>query len=227
MSVRETVTSLFNRFETLKTDYNREKSSLDQIAQKGIYTAKEIANQRQQFKDKYVNLGNNLVMEMTDCINAGIDADITKVKLTESEREKNAQWLPADIITLSSSDPYSDEEIFEIIQRYVGDFNTMIRLVKLPSINKSVNQYKRPVTTLILGLPYRFKNLETKIRELYSDSLKLMKNYFGNADTGLAISLNEQNLMSLIDTFELLLSITTKAKKQSFEEISHTELPSL
>lgn len=57
--------------------------------------------------------------------------------------------------------------------------------------------------------------------------MDLIKNYFGNADTSLAIAVNEKNLMSLIDKFELLLEITTKAKKQSFEEIAHIDLPSV
>ena len=226
MSLRETVTSLFKRFENLKAEFIKEKRELDQIAQKGIYTAKEIASQRQNFTDKYVTLGSNLVIEMTGSVKVGIDSDKIKVKLTESEIEKNAPWLSADVITFSSMNTtYSDEETFYMIQRYVGDFNTMIRFAKLPSFINS--EKKHPVTTEILGLPYRFRNLETKICEAYSYSLDLIKNYFGNADTSLAIAVNEKSLMSLIDKFELLLEITTKAKKQSFEEIAHIDLPSV
>lgn len=79
-------------------------------------------------------------------VKVGIDSDKIKVKLTESEIEKNAPWLSADVITFSSMNTtYSDEETFYMIQRYVGDFNTMIRFAKLPSfINSEKNTLLPP-----------------------------------------------------------------------------------
>lgn len=223
MSLREIAESLFNRINGLQKEYEQALIKQSETEKKNIFSAEETYKQRIRLREKYEALSQNLITETADYVNVGISTDKSKVQLTETQIEKNVPWLAADITTVSLN-TYTDEETFNMIQRYIGDFNTMLRFARVSNI---MNSDDLPVSRSILSLPYKLRTLENNIRETYATLLNLVKCSFQGADNGIVIAVTEQNLIELIGKHETILDITQKAKRTDFSEISKLDNPSV
>ena len=223
MSLREIAESLFNRIDKLQAEYNQAMIDKRNTDAKNIFTAEERERQRVRLVQKFETLGQNLITEMADYVNVGISTDKAKVQLTDTQMEKNVQWLAADITTVSLN-TYTDEETFNMLQRYIGDFNTMLRFASISNIKNSKDLL---VTRSVLSLPYKLRELENKIREEYKALLRLVLDAMRGSENGIVIACAEDSLIKLVETHETILSIIQKAKKSDYSEISMIDFPSV
>lgn len=215
--LKKSLESLFKRMETLKEEYLSEEKKLKEAER--LYSAVEIFNRKQDFRNKYINISEDFVTEVAEYASVWVSTDEAKVDLTDKQKADNALWLSADIMTLANCGVGDDDVAFEAVQRYIGDFAIMKRFL---SIKKIINYC--PNTRNVLRLVNSIKKTAKDVVEEYGMLLNEFKKrfkYSSGIGPGLTEALCQQKLLELADLYEKYLNEVETAKTADFETASN------
>lgn len=219
--LKKSLESLFKRMETLKEEYLSEEKKLKESER--LYSAVEIFNRKQDFRNKYINISENFVIEVAGYASVWVSTDEVKVDLTDKQKADNALWLSTDMMTLINCN-VTDEIAFETLQRYFGDFAVMRRLATMSAFTKIYLSCRSNTTINVLKLAHSIKKTAKDVVEEYGKLLNEFKKrfkYSSGIGPGVTEALCQQKLLEIADLYEKYLNEVETAKTADFATASN------